>query len=295
MYIYIVKLITLIGTVMSMLVYNFHKPFKGIKTARNKKYKARASLKNYLDIHYEKKKSETLKPCIIYFHGGGWCCYSKGIYTTLSRRLAKMGYVVFNCNYSLAPLKKMDAIMSDALAALKYARSVAEKYGGDKDKIILGGDSAGAHIASLLAGQINSGKIDYCEALGKIKALLLFYGVFDLDTMQKTGFPNIRTYAKASLVYKGKNVAENREFSSVDYVDSSFPPCLVASGEIDKLHLSQSAEFAKVLEKNNVKVEKLFFKKSEKRAMHAYMIFDGLETNVVTLKRAEKFLKGVLS
>ena len=46
------------------------------------------------------------------------------------------------------------------------------------------------------------------------------------------------------------------------------------------------------LKENNVKTDVLFFNKKEKRAMHAYMIFDGLETNKITLSRAEKFLKG---
>ena len=278
---------------LSSLVYNFHMPIKGIKTKHNLKYKKQANRYNRLDVHFQKEKSEELKPCIIYFHGGGWTSYSKSIYTTLSRRLANMGYVVFNVNYGLAPVYKMDDIVSDAVSAIKFVREIAKDYGADPDKITLAGDSAGAHISSLVTGMVNNGTIDYPELKGKIKSLILLYGVYDLDTTFVSGFPNIRTYLRASTKGKMKDKDENRKFSSVEYVSDGFPPVFMASGEIDKLHKSQSAVMEKKLEENGVKVDKLFFAKKELRAMHAYMIFDGLETNVKTLKHIEKFLKGV--
>ena len=50
--------------------------------------------------------------------------------------------------------------------------------------------------------------------------------------------------------------------------------------------------FLAYIEEKNIKTDVLFFRKKEKRAMHAYMIFDGLETNMITLERLEKFLMG---
>lgn len=293
MYIWIIKFITLIGTLLSSLVFNFHKPIKGIKTKHNLKYKKKGNHYNKLDVHFQKDKTEEKKPCIIYFHGGGWACYSKSIYTTLSRRLANMGYVVFNVNYGLAPIYKMDNIVSDAVSAIKFAREIAPSFGGDPDQITLAGDSAGAHISSLVTGMVNSGEIDFPELKGKIKSLILLYGVYDIDTTFTSGFPNIQTYLKVSLHGKVKDKNENRKYSPVEYVSGEFPPVFMASGEIDKLHKSQSAVMAKKLEESGVELDRLFFAKKELRAMHAYMIFDGLETNVKTLKHIEKFLKGV--
>lgn len=293
MYIWIIKFITLIGTILSSFVYNFHKPIKTISTKHNLKYKKKANRYNRLDVHYNKNEVNNKKPIIIYFHGGGWTSYSKGIYTTLCRRMAKMGYVVFNVNYSLAPVYKMQDIMNDSVAAIRFARENATKFGGDPDKITLAGDSAGAHISSTVTAMINSGAIDYEEIKGKITSLILLYGVYDIDTTLTSGFPNIRTYLKCSMKGKCKDEEENKKFSPLSYDKSNFPPCFMASGEIDKLHKSQSAMMAKSLESEGVKVEKHFFPKKELRAMHAYMIFDGLETNVKTLKDIEKFLKGV--
>ena len=293
MYIWIVKLITFIGTLLSSLVYNFHKPIKNIKTKRNLKYKRNHNFHNLMDVHFDKTSKDANKPCIIYFHGGGWCSYSKGIYTTLCRRMAKMGYVVFNVNYPLAPQHKMEEILSDAVLAIKFVRSVAHEYGADADKITLAGDSAGAHISSAITAMIQNGEIDFPEIRDKIKCLILLYGVFDLETMQTSGFVNIRTYAKAVLGKNYKNKELTSKFSPVHKISENFPPCFMASGEIDKLHASQSLQMSKILKEKGVKVDELFFEKEEKRAMHAYMIFDGLETNQVTLNRIEKFLKEV--
>ena len=296
MYIIFHKFITFIATKLSSLVYNFHKPIKGIKTKRNKHYKTKGyNSYQRVDIHYHKDyKTSKPRPCIVYFHGGGWCCYSKSIFSTLSRRLAKMGYVVFNVNYSLAPLYKMDKIIADCVLALNYVQKHAHEYGGDPTKLVLGGDSAGAHLSSLLAGYINSGEIDMSELKGRIKALILFYGVYDINTMQTTGFPNIRTYVKSALRGKGRDLVENAKYSPINYIDSHFPPCILASGAIDKLHSSQSAEFYKLLQSKGIKAQKVFFEKKEARAVHAYMIFDGLETNVITLNKVQEFLKEVI-
>lgn len=307
MYVWIIKFITFIGTMLSSLVYNFHKPIKGVKTKRNLKYKKNGSVFNKLDVHFSEdygylknKNQETdslkrqeLKPCIVYFHGGGWTSYSKSIYSTLCRRLAKMGYVVFNVNYGLAPLNKMQNIMDDAVCAVKFVQKVAPSFGADSNKITLAGDSAGAHIASLLVGMIRSGDIDYPEIKGKIQSLVLLYGVYDIETAMYSGFPNIQTYLKSSLSFKAKNKDENKKYSPINYVGKDFPKVFMASGEIDKLHQSQSKAMAETLTQAGVDVKKKFFSKKELRAMHAYMIFDGLETNIETLSQIQKFLKGV--
>lgn len=296
MYIWLIKFFTFIGTLLSGLVFNFHKPIKGIKTKRNIRYKkTKVNAHERLDIHYHKdyKEGDKLKPIIVYFHGGGWAGYSKGIYSTLSRRLAKKGYVVFNVNYSLAPVYKMDKIISDCLKAVLFAKDVAKNYGGDGSKIILAGDSAGAHISAMITSMINSDEHELYELKGCIKGLLLFYGVYDINTMLTSKFPNIRTYAKACLKGKSKDIEENNKYSPIRYVDSSFPPCFMASGEIDKLHQSQSMAMAEKLKQNGVYVDTLFFEKRELRAMHAYMIFDGLGTNVETLERVDKFLQEI--
>ena len=315
----LLKITTFFVTLGAMLVYNFHKHVKGIKTKRGIKYGKKKDYLKKINVHYHKSDINQVgnkRPIIIYFHGGGWSAYSKGIYTTLCKRYAAMGYVVFNVNYRLAPRVKMDGVLSDCIESVLHIKNIAKNYNADSSQIVLAGDSAGAHISSFIASVVNSNafnensinnfkKADNKESFkclckevkevlkGKIKGLMLFYGVYNLNTMLSSKFPNIKTYATASLYGKGEDMQENLFFSPISYIDANFPPCFIASGEIDKLHNSQSVVLKDVLEDKNIKVQNLFFGKEELRAMHAYMIFDGLYTNEKTLESSKEFLKEV--
>jgi len=297
--IYWLKFLAYLETLLAMLVYNFHKRIKGVSTVKNIKYKNNGNRYNKFDIHYkeEDKNSGKKSPIVMYFHGGGWTNYSKHIFTTLTRRLADMGLVVFNCNYSLSPKYKQEDVLSDAMDATKYAVSIAEKYGGDTNQIIFAGDSAGAHISTMMQVYANNNIKGFGKFKDKIKALILFYGVYDLNTSLSSQFPKIKAYVQASIHSRiGTEDAEEemKKYSPMSYDISRFSPCFLASGAVDKLHKSQSLELSKQLTKNDVKHKSVFFDDKEYKAMHAFMIIDGISTNIKVLSELKKFLNGVV-
>lgn len=295
--IYWLKFTSAIGTLLGSVVYNFHKHIKGIKTKKNIKYIKNGNVYQKLDVHFpadakciynKEKNRKKVYPCLIYYHGGGWACYSKNLYVTLSRRLAKMGFVVFCCNYTLAPKAKLGDIEKDCLDAFDFVTKTATNFGADANNIMLAGDSAGAHIsADLVANFLREGDKLRLE---RVKGLGLFYGVYDLSTLTKTGFPGAKNYIRASIVGGETNTQELDLYSPIKKDLSGFPPCFLASGEIDKLHKSQSKLMAEKLKEAGVTVSTKFFKKDEARAMHAFMNFDGLSTNVDTLASLERFV-----
>lgn len=293
-----IKLNTAIESFLGSFVYNFHKRIKGIKTRRNFDYGGKRKCKQMLDVHFpnnadcvfnrpEKRKKKY--PTIIYFHGGGWACYSKSLYETLARRMAAMGYVVFCCNYRLAPRAKMKDIEADSLLAFDYVTKVAANFGADENCIVLAGDSAGAHISAELAINLkNSGDT---ARFDRIKGLALFYGVFDLKTALETDFPNIVDYIDSVTLGGKDNEEELNRYSPLNKDLTGLPPVFMASGAVDKLYKTQSQEFAQMLNESGVQTIVKFFGKKEFRAMHAYMVFDGLATNIETLKCFEDFLR----
>ena len=296
--IYFTKLATLAGTFLGSGVYNFRKHIEGVKTKRNIAYCSNPNKYEYCDVFFpddsnsiyiKEKNRKKFYPMVVYFHGGGWASYSKILFTTLSRRLAKMGFVVFCANYSLAPKYKMNKIIEDGVCALDFARKISGSFGADKNNVVLAGDSAGAHIASEIMAQ-KSEKATRRNEYDYIKGLGLFYGVFDLNSVVFSGFPNIKTLVDDSIEGGLKNKKELNKYSPASKDLTKFAPCFLSSGEIDFLHESQSKTFAKLLEESGVIVKTKFYKRSEKRAMHAFMTFDGLYTNVETLKAFEKFL-----
>ena len=282
--IYLVKMFSPVTTALGGLVYSFHKKINGVNSKFNLKY-AHENRKQKLDVFFPENDGEKEYPIIVYFHGGGWACYDKKLYVTFMRRLASMGYVVFYCNYSLAPKYKIGDILNDAKLALKFACENAQKFGGNSDLITLGGDSAGAHISTMLTLMAKES-----EEFNKIKALLLYYGAFDLTSAVKTGFNNIKDYIGSMIEGGLENISELEYWSPYFKDLAGFPPTFLASGEIDKLHASQSFAFSEKLKESGVKVKTVFFPKKETRAAHAFMNFDGLETTNKVLSETEKFL-----
>ena len=298
---YWIKFKTYLEVAASRFVYNFNKFVPNVKAKRNIKYVEKGNKYNKLDVFYPVNTGKEKLPVVVYFHGGGWAAYSKTCYATLCKKIAAMGYVVFNCNYSLAPKHKMPKIIADAKEAILFASKNASKFGGDGNKICLGGDSAGAHIASFVSALATSGNFDgwlskeeadkFCKI---VKANMLFYGAFDLNSILFSDFHDIVAYMGGLVNLKDKTVSETlKSYSPVHLITPSFPPSLVASGEIDKLHESQSKVFADVLDENKVHCEKVFFEQNEFRAMHAYMVIDGLKTTETTFNCVEAFLSEV--
>ncbi|MEG1582207.1 MAG: alpha/beta hydrolase [Clostridia bacterium] len=295
---FLIKASSAILTFLSRMVYAFNRQIPGIKTLVGIRYKKSKSNKNTLNIYYKpeiKQRKETNKkllPIIVYFHGGGWACYDKSLYNSLCRRLADLGYVVFNADYRLIPKYRLEDIMQDAKDAIYYAKDNAYKYGGDGNRVILMGDSAGAHISSMVSVLACNGNEEFKPLKESIKALGLFYGAYDLNTMIYTEFPHIDVYMNAISSINDENRHKYfYDFSPVNFITEDFPPSFIASGEIDKLHESQTLVFERELTAKKVKHTNVFFDKTELRAVHAFMTFDGLGTELEVINELTKFLK----
>ena len=91
-------------------------------------------------------------PLLIYFHGGGWCVGSVQSHDTLCRQLAnRAGCAVLSVDYRLAPEHPFPAAVDDALFAVEWARANADQLTVDRDRLGLGGDSAGGTLSLVTA------------------------------------------------------------------------------------------------------------------------------------------------
>jgi acetyl esterase/lipase len=88
----------------------------------------------------------------VYFHGSGWWIGDKDMLTRhFFRHLVAQGHTVMDVAYRLIPEVDIFGMVGDAKRAVAWMKANADRYGVDPEKIVLGGGSAGAHIA-LLAG-----------------------------------------------------------------------------------------------------------------------------------------------
>ncbi len=103
-----------------------------------------------LDLAMPKERGDAPRPAIIYLHGGGWTKgdkRGKGIGTVLD--YATKGFVSISVNYRLDADKR--ACVEDVKCATRWLRAHAEEYNVDPNRIGAAGNSAGAHLALMLA------------------------------------------------------------------------------------------------------------------------------------------------
>lgn len=112
------------------------------------------------------------RPTLVYFHGGGFTFGDLDSHDQLCRRLAQCGALrVISVEYRLAPEAPFPAAVDDAWASLNDILARAGEFGVDAARVGVGGDSAGANLATVTARRAA------VESAPAIRHQLLFYPV----------------------------------------------------------------------------------------------------------------------
>ncbi|MDD2266880.1 alpha/beta hydrolase [Sulfuricurvum sp.] len=112
--------------------------------------------KQRLDVYLPSNPQNA--PVIVMVHGGAWKIGDKRSENVVNNKKARWnpkGIIFVSVNYRLLPdadpLKQAD----DVASALAYVQKHASEWGGDTNKIVLMGHSAGAHLVDLLSSDPN--------------------------------------------------------------------------------------------------------------------------------------------
>jgi acetyl esterase len=102
--------------------------------------------------HPREAKPGELFPALIWYHGGGFVIGNLDTHDSACRLLATQAdCVVVAVDYRLAPEFKFPAAVDDCMAALRWVALHAREIGVDPHRIAVGGDSAGANLATVAA------------------------------------------------------------------------------------------------------------------------------------------------
>jgi len=90
-------------------------------------------------------------PIILFLYGGGWDDGSKADYLFAAEGLARGGFLVVVADYRIYPAVTFPAFVEDAALAIAWVKREIAALGGDPDRLVLMGHSAGAYNAALVA------------------------------------------------------------------------------------------------------------------------------------------------
>ena len=171
------------------------------------------------DLYLPKGRSKA--PVLVAVHGGGWQVGNKQFYRNWGLFLARAGYAVFAVDYRLGKPGVYPAAVYDVKAAVQFIRAKAGDYDLDPERIGLIGDSAGAHLASLVAlagDQFNTAYRDDANAAvpTSVKCVIGFYGVYDMHAQWTHDLP-LRPNDKIVEKFLGASPMQNRRV----YFDAS--------------------------------------------------------------------------
>ncbi|MEO0550804.1 MAG: alpha/beta hydrolase [Pseudomonadota bacterium] len=116
---------------------------------------------------YRPVDPRTPSPAYIHFHGGGYLFGSPDASDDLNLRLSKsLGLMIVSVDYRLAPEHPAPAAIEDGYTVLQWLHNQADKLGVDRDRIAVGGESAGGGVAAALAQYAHSrGEFEICFQL----------------------------------------------------------------------------------------------------------------------------------
>jgi acetyl esterase len=192
-------------------------------------------------------------PLLVYYHGGGWVLGSVRTHDDLCAYLAEKARLrVLSVSYRLAPEHPFPAPVRDAFAAYDFAVRNAGPWGADPAAVAVGGDSAGANLAAVVAA----------SATRHPAYALLFYPRVDFTTRRRsrelfsTGFL-LTEQAMAEL--EGRYLTAEQACgptASVLLTDdlTGFPPTYLSTAGFDPLR-DEGDAFAARLATSGVAVE----------------------------------------
>ncbi|MGV2334668.1 MAG UNVERIFIED_CONTAM: alpha/beta hydrolase [Planctomycetaceae bacterium] len=113
-------------------------------------YRENGHPRHVLDVYCPEQAAGQKRPVLFWIHGGGWQAGDKSDVDLKPKVAYERGMVFVAANYRLLPTVTMEELTDDVAAALGWVRRHIADHGGDPDRIIVGGHSAGAQLAALL-------------------------------------------------------------------------------------------------------------------------------------------------
>ena len=168
-------------------------------------------------------KASDRRAALIFFFGGGWSRGTPANSIGWAKSIAKLGLVGIAPDYRTMGRHGTSphASVADARAALRWVQDHAAELGVDPARIVVGGNSAGGHVALWTALSTNPPGSNAAEAPKQPPAALVLYSAVS-DTSPLQGYTPKRFGDDALAL------------SPLHQLDAKMPPTLMFHGDADQ-------------------------------------------------------------
>lgn len=189
-----------------------------------------------LDLWLPAPAAERPAPLVLFLHGGAWRRGRRDDMGVRTRswepgpfeRIAATGLAVACVDYRLSGEAVFPAQLDDVRAALRWLGVRARELGIDPERVVVWGESAGGHLASLLA-------LTHPEP--PLAGAVVWYGPSDLETPRPPFDPADPSSMEALLLGAAPATVPERASaaSPVRRAHAGAPPFLVVHGDADTM------------------------------------------------------------
>jgi acetyl esterase/lipase len=193
--------------------------------------------KHKLDLYLPKGQQNF--PVLFFIHGGAWTTGDRKLYGLVGMVFARNGIGTVVISYRLTPRVQHPGHIEDVARAFAWTHKNIGRYGGRADQIFVTGQSAGGHLAALLATHAR-----YLQAqnltLQDIRGAMPISGIYTFEPGRM-----------ARVIGAGQEAADSA--SPVKHVSGQEPPFLILYAQHDFPGCGRmSQELCAVLQKHQV-------------------------------------------
>lgn len=164
-------------------------------TTHDIQYSSQGHIRQRLDLYLpepENRRGDGPIPLIIYIHGGAFMFGSKAS-PLMPSRLLTTGIAIASLDYRLSGDAIFPAAQQDCKSAVRWLRAHAGEYNLDPSRFVAWGESAGAHMASMLGVTSASAGDeseefevgDHLDVASAVAGVVAYYGPSDFLKMDQ--------------------------------------------------------------------------------------------------------------
>ena len=195
-------------------------------------YAEPANERQMLDV-YAPEGAKDL-PVVFWIHGGGWQAGDKSSVQIKPQAFVEKGFVFVSTNYRFLPHVEIESIFRDIAKSIRWVHDHIGEHGGDPNRLLVMGHSAGAQLAALICTDDRYLKAEGLS-LAIIKGCVPVDGdTYDVPAIIETAETRRRVHGQPQAKYGhrekfGVDPQKHRDYSAVTHVarDKHIPPFLV--------------------------------------------------------------------